>query len=324
MAPISISVVIPVFRGERTLPSLIDEIEPLTHLQQTPRGRVFRVEEVLLVWDSGPGTSHDTIRALSARHEWVRPIWLSRNFGQHAATLAGMTASGGDWIITMDEDGQHDPSAIALLLDTAFDETAQLVYARAGNAPPHGALRNAGSALAKTLFTKVLTEGTLPSFSSYRLVEGEVGRSLAAYMGAGVYLDVALSWVVGRCAVVSVVMRDEGRPAQNYRLRHLTRHFGRMVISSGTKPLVFVTWMGAAFVAFGALMSAWVLWQRFAGAVPITGWTSMFVALLMIGGAILFSLGIIAQYVGTAANMSLGKPLYLITSDPIRPFERDT
>jgi glycosyltransferase involved in cell wall biosynthesis len=319
-APLSISVVIPVYRGEDTLPSLIRELQALTTVQQTPQGRAFRVGEVLLVWDRGPGRSDQVIRSLASEHEWVRPVWLSRNFGQHAATLAGMTSSGGDWIVTMDEDGQQDPAFIGTMLDHAYDENAQLVYATPLNPPPHSAVRNAGSKMAKRIFVKFLADQEFAEFNSYRLVLGEVGRSVAAYTGTGVYLDVALSWVVADVTTCPVTVRNEGRPAGNYSYRRLASHFGRLVLSSGTKPLFLVSLLGIIFVILGGLASIWVLYQRWTGDVPVTGWASMFVALMIVGGAILLSLGVIAQYIGAATNMSMGKPLYVVVRDPAGTF----
>ena len=78
------------------------------------------------------------MRELEQEYPFVRSVWLSRNFGQHAATLAGMASSGGDWIVTLDEDGQHDPSYIGAMLDVALDEQASVVYARPVNPAPHG------------------------------------------------------------------------------------------------------------------------------------------------------------------------------------------
>jgi glycosyltransferase involved in cell wall biosynthesis len=319
-APLSISVVIPVYRGEDTLPSLIRELQGLTTVRQTPQGRAFRVGEVLLVWDRGPGRSDQVIRKLAGEHEWVRAVWLSRNFGQHAATLAGMTSSGGDWIVTMDEDGQQDPAFIGVMLDKAYDENAQLVYATPLNPPPHSAVRNAGSKMAKWIFVKFLADQEFAEFNSYRLVLGEVGRSVAAYTGTGVYLDVALSWVVADVTTCRVTVRNEGRPAGNYSYRRLASHFGRLVLSSGTKPLFLVSLLGIIFVILGGLASIWVLYQRWTGDVPVTGWASIFVALMIVGGAILLSLGVIAQYIGAATNMSMGKPLYVVVRDPAGTF----
>lgn len=318
--PLNVSVVIPVYRGEDTLPALLAELSPYTAVQTTTEGRRFRIAEVLLVWDRGPGRSDEVIRKLNETYDWVRPIWLSRNFGQHAATLAGMTSSGGDWIVTMDEDGQQDPSFIGAMLDEAYAHGAQLVYARPTNPPPHSRLRNAGSRTAKRIFVGMLADQEFEEFNSYRLVLGEVGRSVAAYTGAGVYLDVALSWVVANVSTCPVVSRTEGRPPENYSYRRLLSHFGRLVISSGTKPLIFVSFIGVAFVLLGGLAALWVAWGSFFGNLPINGWASMFVALMVVGGAVMLSLGIIAQYIGAATNMSLGKPLYVVVRDPAITF----
>ena len=131
-----VSLVIPVYRGEKTLPSLIGEIAPLTREQTTPDGTRFVVCEVLLVHDCGPDRSDQTIEFLSAQHPFVRPVWLSRNYGQHAATLAGMASATGDWVATIDEDGQQDPVDIGRMLDSALATSLQLVYAQPTNPPP--------------------------------------------------------------------------------------------------------------------------------------------------------------------------------------------
>jgi len=85
-----------------TLGSLIDEILPLTNPSTTTDGNEFQIVEVLLVNDRGPDRSDEVIRQLASAHDFIRPLWLSRNFGQHPATLAGMASSSGDWIVTMD------------------------------------------------------------------------------------------------------------------------------------------------------------------------------------------------------------------------------
>jgi polyisoprenyl-phosphate glycosyltransferase len=314
--PLRVSVVVPVYSGEATLPSLMAELAQQHILQRTPLGRPFQVTEVLLVWDRGPGHADRVIRELEEQYDFVRPIWLSRNFGQHAATLAGMTSSQGEWVVTLDEDGQMDPAYIGAMLDRAYTERAQLVYASPTNPPPHGASRNAASRLAKWLFVKVLAGRDFESFNSYRLMHGEIARSVAAYTGQGVYLDVALSWVVATVATEPVVTRDEGRPASNYSFSRLLGHFGRLVVSAGTRPLMFVSFIGAAFVILGALLTIWILASLIFSSVPVTGWPSTMVAILVVGGATLLSLGIIAQYVGAATNMSLGKPLYVVVRDP--------
>ncbi|MGA2969851.1 MAG: glycosyltransferase [Acidimicrobiales bacterium] len=311
-----VSIVIPVYQGERTLPALVQDISKLTSPTRTAAGREFQVIEVLLVYDRGPDSSDETIRTLAGRYDFIRPIWLSRNFGQHPATLAGMASSSGTWIVTMDEDGQHDPADIARLLDVAMDHRTQLVYAKPTNRPPHNAFRNASSRTVKWIFSNFLSGGRGVSFESYRLVLGEIGRSVAAYAGTGVFLDVALGWVAGPTATCPVTLRAGGQRQSGYSTRRLLSHFWNLVISSGTRPLRAVSVLGALFSVGGIAFAIYLIVAHVtSGAVP-QGWTSTMVLILVTTGAILFSLGVIAEYVGVAVSMAMGKPLYLIVSDP--------
>lgn len=311
-----VSIVIPVYQGERTLNGVIAEIEPLTAQRTSPDGNRFVVDEVLLVFDNGPDNSAALIRELSARYSFVRGVWLSKNFGQHAATLAGMASSGGDWIVTLDEDGQHDPAAIAGLLDTAMREQAHVVYAKPTNAAPHGALRNGASKAAKLLLTQLSGSSSAADYQSYRLILGNIGRSVAAYAGSGVYLDVAIGWVASRVVTSPVMLREEGVRNSGYSARRLFSHFWRMVLTTGTRGLRIVSILGVMFAVVGALVAIVILIQRLSGDIAIQGWASLSVLVLLSSGVILFSLGIIAEYIGVNVNMAMGKPSYLITSDP--------
>jgi undecaprenyl-phosphate 4-deoxy-4-formamido-L-arabinose transferase len=316
-----VSVVVPVYQGEHTLEALVGEIAPLTLSQTTPGGRSFRVVELVLVHDGAVDRSADVTRELSSRHPFLRTIWLSRNYGQHPATLAGMASTVAGWVVTLDEDGQQDPRDIARMLDEALDHRARLVYARPTNPPPHGFLRNCLSDLAKWLSTRLLGN-RLGAFNSFRLIEGEVARGVAAYCGANVYLDVALSWVVGTARHCPLALRTErGRPS-GYTLRRLMGHFWQLVLTSGTLPLRFIAFLGGISILFGVLISAIVFWQHVQHKIPVQGWTSIFIVTCVFAGLILVSLGIIAEYLGVAVSMAMGKPAYLIVSRPAEDLGR--
>jgi undecaprenyl-phosphate 4-deoxy-4-formamido-L-arabinose transferase len=320
-----ISVVVPVYQGEKTLAALVDEITALASERATPAGHRREVTEVLLVHDNGPDASDRVIRDLESTHDIVRGVWLSRNFGQHAATLAGMASTGGDWIVTLDEDGQHDPAYIDSMLDTAMAEQAALVYARPENAAPHGLLRNAASKGAKVVLRAVFGDGDASVFQSYRLILGDVGRSVSAYAGSGVYLDVAISWVTRRVTTSPVRLRDEGDRTSGYSLRKLLSHFWRMVLTSGTRGLRVVSVLGVVLAVLGLLFALYVVVATLSGRELEAGWSSTIVVVLLSTGAILFSLGIVAEYIGVAVNMAMGRPSYLIVSDPGRgPLGRRT
>lgn len=307
---------IPVYRGETTLPSVVRELIDLSHGQTSPDGIPWRVVEVVLVHDHGPDGSAGVIRSLEEGDSRVRAVWLSRNFGQHAATLAGMSSSGAEWVVTMDEDGQHDPRQIGRLLDASFRTQRPVVYGQPTNRPPHGLIRNAASRLAKRLVSAFSGDPFATRYQSFRLVTGELARSIAAYAGAGVYLDVALRWVAPEPATAPVELRvAETRPS-GYTASRLLSHFWRLVLSSGTRGLRAVSIVGALFATLGVTLAVVLAIQRLLdGSLP-EGWTSTIVVILVTSGAVMFSLGVIAEYLGVAVNMAMGRPRYLIVSDP--------
>ena len=311
-----VTIVVPVYQGERTLAALIDEILPLTSPQQTPKGNAFRVTDVILVNDGAIDDSTSVMKAIASQHPFVTPLWLSRNFGQHPATLAGMASSTGDWVVTLDEDGQYNPMDIGAMIDKAEGDGAQLVYARPLNPPPHGLWRNLGSLAVKTVGRFLVGSSEIGRFSSFRLIRGEIARSLAAYCGQGVYLDVALSWVVGNSSLHPVIFRAERGRASGYNFRRLVAHFWRFILTAGTRPLRIIAILGSLSIVIAVGVSAYAIWLKLAHAVPIQGWTSLVTVVSFFSGLILFSLGVIAEYLAMTLTMAMGKPLYLIVSAP--------
>jgi undecaprenyl-phosphate 4-deoxy-4-formamido-L-arabinose transferase len=315
--------VIPVYCGETTLPALIEEILPLTTERASEGGNRYVIAEVLLVHDCGPDRSDLTVEALAARHPFVRPVWLSRNYGQHPATLAGMASATGDWVATIDEDGQQNPRDIGLLLDRALGASLQVVYADPINPPPHGALRNAMSTTAKFIAAKLLGNSEFGHFNSFRLVDGEIARTLAAYCGSGVYLDAALFWVAARVGHCPVRLRPEmarrtGRRS-GYSYLKLLSHFWRLVLTTGTAPLRLITLFGLGSVAVAVAVGTYALYQKLSNQVPVQGWASLVIVVAFFGGGILTALGIIAEYLAVTMGIAMGKPLYVVGTKPTRP-----
>ena len=172
--------VIPVYQGEKHLTGVVEQLIRYADGFDTPNGNRGKVSEILLVWDNGRDDSPSVMRNLEQQHDLVRTIWLSRNFGQHSATLAGMSSSGGDWIVTVDEDGQQDPADLSNMLDTALQEGATVVYGMPTNPPPHGRFRNSASRGAKWVAARLGGATDVAKYNSYRLILGEIGRSVAA------------------------------------------------------------------------------------------------------------------------------------------------
>lgn len=306
----TLSVVVPVYRAGPALRGTVTEV-----LAAAPGftldGHVdLQLDEVVLVCDNPalPSAERAALRALEELDPRVRTVWLARNFGQHPATVAGIVSTNGDWVVTMDEDGQHDPAQIPAMLAVAADAGVPLVYARPTNPPPHGAVRNLASRTTKGLFR--LLSGSKGEFHSYRLIEGSIARSACAYMGDNVYLDVAMMWSCGDGAYCPMEMRDEGAPS-SYRLRTLLSHFWRMVLSTGTRPLRLVALGGVLVATLGIVVAIIVAQRRLSGEFPAPGWTSVMVSQLMLAGGLFVTLATLAEYVGFAVRNAIGKPLYV-------------
>jgi hypothetical protein len=309
-----ISAIVPVYRGEQTLDSLVRGLVALSRGSPTPDGHWFRVAEILLVYDHGPDRSDAVIRSLAQEFDDVRPIWLMRNSGQHAATAAGIASSGSEWVVTLDEDGQHDPSQIGRLVDTAIASRSYLVYGR-NQKTPHRRWRNATSWLGK-MIARGLGGSELGDFSSFRLIEGHRGRAACAFIGPRMHLDVALTWTIGRVASSTVVAQPEGREDSGYSFSDLLSHFWTLVLSSGTRPLRIVSLVGFAAALGGFVAAVVVAWQRLRNGADVQGWASVFIAVIVMGGLILFALGVVAEYVGALLRTVQGRPLFVIGDDP--------
>jgi len=286
--------------------------------QVTPDGNRFVIGEVLLVHDCGPDRSDRTLEMLDTQYAFIRPVWLSRNFGQHAATLAGMASATGNWVVTMDEDGQQNPADIGLMLDSALMSSAQLVYARPINRPPHSWLRNALSRITKYLTTKLLGNKQIGQFNSFRLVDGEIARTLAAYCGSGIYLDMGLFWIVSRIGHCPLRLRDEMDRPSGYSYLKLLEHFWRLLFTSGTRPLRLITLLGFVCVVLAVVIAGYALYEKLVGDVPVQGWASLSIVVAFFSGCILTALGVIAEYLAVTMGIVMGKPLYVVVTKPTR------
>jgi len=314
-----VSLVIPVYRGETTLPTLVKEVERFTVAQTTPGGCAYVVSEVLLVHDCGPDRSDKAIEALGAKYPFVRAVWLSRNYGQHAATLAGMASATSDWVATIDEDGQQDPADIGLMLDIALAQSLQLVYAQPSNRPPHGWVRNTMSRIAKAIVANLLGDNKIGKFNSFRLVDGEIARTLAAYCGNGIYLDMGLYWITGRIGHCPVRLRKEMDRPSAYSYLKLFGHFWNLIFTTGTRPLRLITLMGFVSVLLAIGIATYALIGKLHGDVPVQGWASLLIIVAFFSGCILTALGVIAEYLAVTMGIVMGKPLYVVATKPTRP-----
>lgn len=311
----SLAVVIPVYQGESTLESVVTELLDTATALAAAR---TELTEIVLVHDGAIDDSASVMQRLESTHQQVRAVWLSRNFGQHAATLAGCASTTTDWIVTMDEDGLHDPLSVPDMVEVARTGGHDIVYALS-RSDPHRRWRSASSTWAKWVAERLLGVQGASRFSSFRLMDGPVARSLAAYCGHGVYLDVAAGWVFASAGTAGTRFRQELREGSSgYSLHSLLTHFRRLTVTAGARPLRYASAFGLVAMVLALAFAVFVAVVRLRGGIGVPGWTSVMVAMTAFFGLVLFVLGLVAEYLSSALGMVSGRPPYLIVGEAPR------
>ncbi len=305
--PAGISVVVPVYRGQSTIAEL--------HAQLVDALR-DQVWEVIFVDDGSPDGSWQVIRGLAADDDRVHGIQMSRNFGQHAALLAGIRAARYATTVTMDDDLQHRPTTIAALL-AALDENVDLVYGQSVE-EEHAAWRNLTSRVAKWILATTIGADQARQSSAFRAFRTGLRDGWRRVSDPYVSIDVLLSWVTTRHRAVVVEMDERAEGVSNYTLRKLVRHMVNMLTGYSTRPLRFVTWLGFLASFFGLCTLVYVVTQYFTGRDSVPGFPFLASLVSILGGMQLFGLGVIGEYLGRVHVRSMDRPTYMVRQELVR------
>jgi glycosyltransferase involved in cell wall biosynthesis len=318
-----LSFVVPVYRGEKFLEDLaaaINNVKQEIESTDCP----LKIVESIYVIDGASDNSTAVLENLGQEYDYIRIIHLSKNFGQHPATMAGILFSVGDWIITLDEDLQHNPKHILSLLRTALIDRLDIVYAKS-TTPTHSSIRNFMAKLAKRAVEVISTNTNVSDFNSFRLVRGDIARAAAGLAASNTYFDIALGWFTNKVGIYSVPLSDSrvnSRRGSGYSLRKLINHTVNLVITSDTHVLRLGIVLGGIGVASSIVVIVFTLVVVIVVAEKVIpmGWASISVAVLFFGGLISLMLGIGLEYIGNLYAQSQGKPAFFVI-DRTRDFE---
>jgi undecaprenyl-phosphate 4-deoxy-4-formamido-L-arabinose transferase len=298
-------VVVPVYRSEATLRELH------RRLSETLRS-LSEWYEIVFVEDGGRDGSWKVIESLCSSDPCVRGIRLSRNFGQHAATICGISRANGEWIVTLDDDLEHGPELIPDLFRKA-EEGHSLVYGVYPNRS-HKGWRNVASAIGRRLFTLAIPSLN-HDYTSFRLIARPVASKLADFDSPFPFVDGYLSWITNDYATVIVPHRQRTSGESNYDLRKLFVHSVNIFVTFSDLPLRLASWLGLGTFALGMAWLAFVLVRFFVGGIGVSGYASLMGGIVLFGGLQLLILGIFGEYLGRMNFKSSRKPLFLVADD---------
>lgn len=298
-----ISVVVPVYRGDGT----IAELHRRLAAQLDPTNQHW---ELIFVDDSSPDESWATITELCAADPRVRGIQMSRNYGQHAALLAGIRSAQYLLTVTMDDDLQHRPETVMQLVDQ-IDDDVDLVYGQSAT-EEHAPWRNVTSRVAKRILATTIGADQARESSAFRAFRTSLRDGWRRVSDPYVSIDVLLSWSTTHHRAVTVEMDERQIGSSNYTVRKLVRHMTNMLTGYSTRPLRVVTWLGFVASLFGFVTLGYVVVHRLVGGDTVPGFAFLASLVAILGGLQLFGLGVIGEYLGRVHVRSMDRPTYLV------------
>jgi glycosyltransferase involved in cell wall biosynthesis len=301
----AISVVVPVYFGEKTLPELVERLEVVL-------GEAADQHEIILVNDGSTDHSWEVITNLAHKFPAVHGINLMRNFGQHNALLAGIRSARFDLCVTIDDDLQHDPALIPVLM-SKMEEGYDVVYG-APLAEKHGLWRDLASVITKATLATVMNATTARHVSALRIFYTRLREAFAQYTGPAVSIDVLLTWGTSRFGYVEVKHEKRMYGESHYTFRKLVTHALNLMTGFSTIPLRVSIGLGFLFILFGVVIFLYVIIRYLiqGGAVP--GFTFLASTIAIFSGVQLFVLGIMGEYLARMHFRLMDKPSYVVKS----------
>ena len=299
-----VSFVIPCYRSEQTLPKVIAEIEEKMDTLKQYQYDIF------LINDCSPDNTMGVIRRLCKEHGHIRGMGFSRNFGQHAALMAGLRHSDGDYVVCLDDDGQTPANEVDKLLDK-LEEGYDAVYAKYEH-KQHSGFRNLGSRVNERMTRVMLGKPPELYISSYFAVKRFVVEDMIRYENSYPYVIGLVLRATRNIANVPVNHRERESGTSGYTLKKLVSLWFNGFTAFSVKPLRIATAAGAVSAVVGFLYGIYTIVKRFINPAVPMGFSSMMSALVFFGGMIMLMLGLIGEYIGRIYISLNNSPQYVI------------
>lgn len=295
---VELSIVVPVYNSEGCLCELCRQVA------ESLEGRGW---ELILVDDQSSDGSWQAIRQLCGRDARVRGLRLRKNAGQDGAILCGLRASRGALVAIMDDDLQHAPSDIPRLAEACEAQSWDVCYARFSQRR-HALWKRAGSWLNGKLAEIVISKPRHIYLSPFKVVRRDVVAEVVKYTGAFPYVDGLLLNITHNIGQIEVEHRPRFAGESGYSLAKSVLVFMRVATGFSVWPLRFSSWTGLLLALSGFGLGLFYLVQYLRWEHHVEGWMTIVTLLLLIGGCLLLSVGLVGEYLGRLYLNGSGKP----------------
>lgn len=307
----SVSVVIPVYNEAQMIQTSIPHILSVLDSALTSAGKSARYRlEVIAVDDGSLDSTAQVLAAMQKQESRLKPLSFTRNFGKEAAILAGLQVATGDAVIVIDGDLQHPPELMASMLQL-WESGLLVVHAVKAQRARETWLQKLLASAFYAVF-KSMSGLDLRGHSDFKLLDREVVRTLLALPERQRFFRGLISWANFPSGQLpfEVADRPDGSNSKWNRIK-LLRYAINNITSFSSLPLKLVTYVGATTFLFGLIIGVISLMQKIEGK-AMDGFTTVNLLIIIIGGAILLSLGVIGHYLARLYDEVKGRPAFLI------------
>ena len=299
-----ISFVIPCYRSEKTIRGVVEEVMAAAEALSDD------TYEIILINDGSPDDTFSVIKSLCEADTRIKGINLSKNFGQHAALMAGFRHVKGDIVVCLDDDGQT-PANEAGKLIAGIEEGADVVYARYEH-KKHSWFRNFGSRLNELRTRVMLGKPKKLYISSYFAARRFVIDEVIRYENAYPYVIGLVLRATKNIVNVDVTHREREIGTSGYTLGKLINLWVNGFTSFSVKPLRIATLIGAFCAFMGFCYGIYTIVKKFVNPAVPMGFSSLMSAVVFIGGMQMLLLGLIGEYIGRVYVCMNNSPQYVI------------
>jgi glycosyltransferase involved in cell wall biosynthesis len=297
------SVVVPLYNEQDNVRELIERLVPVLE-------RSDPSFEIVFVDDGSRDQTSDVVRLAAAADPRVKLLRFSRNYGQEAAVQAGILHASGRWIIQMDGDLQNPPEELEKLL-IKRDEGYEIVYGvRTKRRDP---LHRVLASRMMVWFMRSVLDIELPDdVTTFRVIDGRTARLIAGLPEKKKFFSALAVWTGARAATVAVEHAARTRGVTKYSLGKLVNHTFDLMVGFSTRPLRIIGVGGAVIALLGLGFGLFRIAQKLLGADITMGFTSLFSAIVILGGLQLIALSVIGEYIARIFIQTQDRPLYNI------------
>ena len=302
------SVVVPVYNSEHTLQELY------TRLEKVFRETIKEEFELILVDDGSRDRSFAVMQELREKDPRVKIIQMARNFGQHPALLCGFAHAKGEFIVTMDDDLQHQPEELPKMINVMKERDDVDVIIASYEGRKHNLIRKLGTKLSVWATSKMLGNPNL-QITSYRLIRRFL---VEAMLKTNTYLpQIGNLLVLSSNRIINVPVQHAARAygKSGYSFRRLVKDLIYDITAHTAFPLLMVRNIGIASFLVSFLLGIYYLVRYFLCGISVEGWTSLMLVMLAFFGLTLLSIGIIGIYLMNILNEAKKMPHYVIRQE---------